>query len=92
MKTVINSRAISCPCQFKEKITNADELFLLLAVGRFPSGIKALGDHVHSRGLKFGIYEDYGKCMSLKKNSGQKFDLFILFLKTYKVKSLITML
>jgi len=27
---------------------------------RFPSGIKALGEHVHSRGLKFGIYEDYG--------------------------------
>lgn len=27
---------------------------------RFPSGIKALADHVHSRGLKFGIYEDYG--------------------------------
>ncbi|EDW76064.1 alpha-N-acetylgalactosaminidase [Drosophila tropicalis] len=27
---------------------------------RFPSGIKALSDYVHSRGLKFGIYEDYG--------------------------------
>jgi hypothetical protein len=27
---------------------------------RFPSGIKALIDYVHSRGLKFGIYEDYG--------------------------------
>ncbi|CAL4063341.1 unnamed protein product, partial [Meganyctiphanes norvegica] len=27
---------------------------------RFPSGIKALADHVHSRGLTFGIYEDYG--------------------------------
>ena len=27
---------------------------------RFPSGIKALGDYVHSKGLKFGIYEDYG--------------------------------
>ena len=27
---------------------------------RFPSGIKALADYVHSRGLKFGIYEDYG--------------------------------
>ncbi|XP_071786708.1 alpha-N-acetylgalactosaminidase-like isoform X5 [Asterias amurensis] len=27
---------------------------------RFPSGIKALADYVHSRGLKFGIYGDYG--------------------------------
>ncbi|KAJ9599026.1 hypothetical protein L9F63_010483, partial [Diploptera punctata] len=27
---------------------------------RFPSGIKALSDYVHSLGLKFGIYEDYG--------------------------------
>src|SRR3954467_8212068 len=24
---------------------------------RFPSGMKALGDYLHSRGLKFGIYE-----------------------------------
>lgn len=27
---------------------------------RFPSGIKALADYVHSKGLKFGIYEDFG--------------------------------
>jgi len=27
---------------------------------RFPSGIKALASYVHSKGLKFGIYEDYG--------------------------------
>lgn len=28
---------------------------------RFPSGIKALSDYVHSKGLKFGIYSDAGK-------------------------------
>jgi hypothetical protein len=28
---------------------------------RFPNGIKALADYVHSLGLKFGIYEDTGK-------------------------------
>ncbi|XP_042294303.1 alpha-N-acetylgalactosaminidase-like isoform X2 [Sceloporus undulatus] len=28
--------------------------------GRFPSGIKALADYVHSKGLKFGIYSDMG--------------------------------
>eukprot|EP01097_Dermamoeba_algensis_P000029 TRINITY_DN100_c0_g1_i1.p1 TRINITY_DN100_c0_g1~~TRINITY_DN100_c0_g1_i1.p1 ORF type:complete len:407 (-),score=64.62 TRINITY_DN100_c0_g1_i1:21-1241(-) len=27
---------------------------------RFPSGIKNLADYVHSKGLKFGIYEDWG--------------------------------
>ena len=27
---------------------------------RFPSGIPALADYIHSLGLKFGIYEDYG--------------------------------
>lgn len=27
---------------------------------RFPSGIKALADYVHAKGLKFGIYEDFG--------------------------------
>ncbi|XP_058984159.1 alpha-N-acetylgalactosaminidase isoform X2 [Musca domestica] len=27
---------------------------------RFPSGMKSLANYVHSRGLKFGIYEDFG--------------------------------
>ncbi|VEN45457.1 unnamed protein product [Callosobruchus maculatus] len=27
---------------------------------RFPRGMKALADYIHLRGLKFGIYEDYG--------------------------------
>ena len=27
---------------------------------RFPSGIKALSDYMHQRGLKLGIYEDFG--------------------------------
>lgn len=28
---------------------------------KFPSGIKALSDYVHSKGLKFGIYSDAGR-------------------------------
>ena len=28
---------------------------------KFPSGIRALADYVHSRGLKFGIYSDAGR-------------------------------
>lgn len=27
---------------------------------RFPNGMKSLAEYVHSKGLKFGIYEDYG--------------------------------
>ncbi|XP_034102345.1 alpha-N-acetylgalactosaminidase [Drosophila albomicans] len=27
---------------------------------RFPSGLNALADHVHNRGLKFGLYQDFG--------------------------------
>ena len=28
---------------------------------KFPSGMKALGDYIHSKGLKFGIYSDAGR-------------------------------
>jgi alpha-galactosidase len=34
---------------------------------RFPSGIKALADYVHERGLKFGIYSDTGEKTCEKK-------------------------
>lgn len=27
---------------------------------KFPSGMKALGDYIHSKGLKFGIYSSPG--------------------------------
>ena len=30
---------------------------------RFPAGMKALGDYIHSKGLKFGIYSDVGTQM-----------------------------
>lgn len=29
-------------------------------IARFPSGMKALGDYIHSKGLKFGIYSSAG--------------------------------
>jgi alpha-galactosidase len=35
--------------------------FILADPAKFPSGIKALADYVHSRGLKFGIYSDAGR-------------------------------
>jgi alpha-galactosidase len=38
---------------------------------RFPSGIRALADYVHSKGLKFGIYSDAGT-MTCAKRPGSK--------------------
>ncbi|CAB3231837.1 unnamed protein product [Arctia plantaginis] len=29
-------------------------------IKRFPNGMKAVADYIHSKGLKFGMYEDYG--------------------------------
>lgn len=34
---------------------------------KFPSGIKALADYVHSKGLKFGIYSDAGTMTCAKR-------------------------
>ncbi len=37
---------------------------------RFPGGMKALGDYIHSKGLKFGIYGDRGTmtCMNVSQS------------------------
>ena len=35
--------------------------FITADAKKFPSGIKALADYVHSKGLKFGIYSDAGR-------------------------------
>ncbi|GAA4756165.1 hypothetical protein GCM10023264_24560 [Sphingomonas daechungensis] len=35
--------------------------FITADAQKFPSGIKALADYVHSKGLKFGIYSDAGR-------------------------------
>ncbi|MGH7943344.1 MAG: NPCBM/NEW2 domain-containing protein [Limisphaerales bacterium] len=41
--------------------SNRDANGVILAdPGRFPDGIKALADYVHSKGLKLGIYSDHG--------------------------------
>ncbi|MHC4749360.1 MAG: sialate O-acetylesterase [Planctomycetota bacterium] len=39
---------------------------------KFPSGMKAIGDYIHSKGLKFGLYEDRGKltCQQLPGSFG----------------------
>jgi alpha-galactosidase len=38
---------------------------------RFPSGIKALADYVHAKGLKFGIYSDAGTLTCAKRPGSQ---------------------
>jgi alpha-galactosidase len=38
---------------------------------RFPSGMKALADYVHSKGLKFGIYSDAGT-LTCQKRPGSR--------------------
>ena len=42
---------------------------------RFPHGMKALGDHIHSLGLKFGIYSDAGSktCAGRPGSLGHEF-------------------
>jgi alpha-galactosidase len=35
--------------------------FITVDKERFPSGMKALADYIHARGLKFGIYSDAGR-------------------------------
>jgi hypothetical protein len=39
---------------------------------KFPSGMKAVGDYIHSKGLKYGIYEDRGEmtCQQLPGSFG----------------------
>lgn len=43
---------------------------------RFPSGMKALGDYIHSKGLKFGIYSDAGwkTCAGYPGSRGYEFN------------------
>jgi alpha-galactosidase len=49
--------------------------FILPDPDRFPSGIKALADYIHSKGLKFGLYSDVGytTCMGLPGSRGHEY-------------------
>ncbi len=50
---------------------------------KFPSGIKALGDYIHSNGLKFGIYSDAGSktCGGLPGSLGHEYQDAITYAK-----------
>jgi alpha-galactosidase len=42
------------------QVSRAEDGTIVVDKERFPSGMKALADYVHSKGLKFGIYSDAG--------------------------------
>ena len=48
---------------------------ILADAHKFPSGMKALADYVHSKGLKFGIYSDAGRktCAGRPGSRGHEF-------------------
>lgn len=39
----------------------------IVADPRFPSGMKALGDYIHGKGLRFGVYSDAGSMTCQKR-------------------------
>lgn len=49
--------------------------FITADAKRFPSGMAALADYVHSKGLKFGIYSDAGRmtCASRPGSQGHEY-------------------
>jgi alpha-galactosidase len=50
---------------------------------RFPSGMKALADYIHSEGLKFGIYSDAGAetCQGRPGSQGHEFQDALMYAK-----------
>jgi alpha-galactosidase len=45
--------------------------FIVADPERFPSGIKALADYIHGKGLKFGVYSDAGELTCAKRPGSQ---------------------
>lgn len=50
---------------------------------RFPAGMKALGDYIHSKGLKFGIYSDAGEktCAGRPGSMGHEYQDALMYAK-----------
>jgi alpha-galactosidase len=55
--------------------------FLTVDKGRFPSGMKAMSDYIHSKGLKLGLYSDVGykTCGGFISSRGHEFQDAIMF-------------
>src|SRR5262249_2376562 len=50
---------------------------------RFPSGMKALGEYIHAKGLKFGIYSDAGEktCAGRPGSMGHEYQDALMYAK-----------
>jgi alpha-galactosidase len=48
--------------------------YIIADSAKFPSGIKALADYVHSKGLKFGIYSCAGRLTCQKRPGGAGYE------------------
>jgi alpha-galactosidase len=55
--------------------------FLTVDKGRFPSGMQAVSDYIHSKGLKLGLYSDVGykTCGGFIASRGHEFQDAVLF-------------
>ena len=55
--------------------------FLTVDTVRFPSGLKALSDYIHSKGLKLGLYSDVGyqTCGGFIASRGHEFQDALMF-------------
>jgi alpha-galactosidase len=56
------------------QVSRDKEGYIIADPKRFPSGIKALADYVHSKGLKFGIYSCAGKLTCQKRPGGAGYE------------------
>ena len=63
------------------QVSRDHEGTIMADAARFPSGIKALADYVHSKGLKLGLYTDAGR-LTCQKRPGS-FDHEVQDAKTY---------
>jgi len=63
------------------QVSRAADGTIVADPARFPSGIKALADYVHSKGLKLGVYTDAGR-LTCQKRPGS-FDHELQDAKTY---------
>jgi alpha-galactosidase len=57
------------------QVSRDENGFIVADAQRFPSGMKALADYVHSKGLKFGVYSDAGSktCAGRPGSQGHEF-------------------
>src|SRR5678816_2952614 len=60
-------------------------------VEHFPTGMKALSDYVHSKGLKLGIYSDAGwkTCGGRPGSRGHEFQLSLIHILTLPTSDLV---